>query len=96
MSLSKPASQPSRIISPHWHVLTNAPDAPATHWKQYALPLQHPRTVDAGTPVDVEFTCIPDDPGFCQHAGVRSRRGRALGASRQARVDVLTRQSHER
>jgi hypothetical protein len=68
MSLSKPASQPSRIISPHWHVLTNAPDAPATHWKQYALPLQHPRTVDAGTPVDVEFTCIPDDPGFCQHA----------------------------
>src|SRR4029453_11360832 len=49
-------------------VLTNAPDAPATHWKQYALPLQHPRTVEAGTPVDVEFPCIPDGPGFCQHA----------------------------
>lgn len=49
-------------------VLTNAPDAPATHWRQYVLPLQHPRPVEAGTPVDVEFTCIPDAPGFCQHA----------------------------
>jgi protein-L-isoaspartate O-methyltransferase len=49
-------------------VLTNAPGAPATHWKQYALPLRHPRAVEAGTSVDVEFTCIPDAPGFCQHA----------------------------
>ena len=49
-------------------VLTNAPDAPATHWKQYVLPLRDARTVESGTPVEVQFTCIPDVPGYCQNA----------------------------
>lgn len=48
--------------------LTTAPEAPPTHWRQYLIPLRHPAEVETGTPVVVEYTCIPALPGFCYHA----------------------------
>lgn len=49
-------------------VLSTAPDAPPTHWRQYVIPLRRAAEVEAGTPITVEYTCIPAFPGFCHHA----------------------------
>jgi protein-L-isoaspartate O-methyltransferase len=56
-------------------VLSNAPDAPDTHWGQLLLPLRRERRLGAGEPLDVRVTCIPDVPGLThlvwsvRHAG---------------------------
>lgn len=49
-------------------LLTNAPGAPVTHWRQYALPLQRVKRVTPGMQIAVDFTCIPDAPGYCHNA----------------------------
>jgi len=46
--------------------LTNAPDAPDTHWGRYVFPLDRPRQVEEGTPIEVEFRCEPAGPGDCE------------------------------
>ena len=48
--------------------LTNSPSAPLTHWGQYLFALQQPVTVTTGTPIFVEFTCLPSVPGYTSHA----------------------------
>jgi protein arginine N-methyltransferase 1 len=39
--------------------LTNAPDAPDTHWGQLLLPLSRERVVDAGATISAQVACIP-------------------------------------
>lgn len=46
--------------------LTNAPDAPDTHWGRYVFPLDRTVEVEAGTPIEVEFRCEPTGPGDCE------------------------------
>jgi SAM-dependent methyltransferase len=48
--------------------LTNAPGAPPTHWKQYALPLERGGAVKAGAEIIVEYACIPAYPGYCHQS----------------------------
>lgn len=48
--------------------LTNAPTAPKTHWSQYLFPLNQATPVEPGTPLRVDFTCLPLMPGYCAHA----------------------------
>ena len=48
--------------------LTNAPDAPRTHWAQYIFPLRNALEVGPGMLIRVEFTCIPAMPGYCHQA----------------------------
>ena len=48
--------------------LSNAPDQPPTHWKQYLIPLHHSTKVDSGTEIRVEYACIPAYENFCYHA----------------------------
>jgi SAM-dependent methyltransferase len=48
--------------------LTNAPGAPPTHWKQYALPLECGGRVSAGAQILVEYACIPAYPGYCHQS----------------------------
>lgn len=48
--------------------LTNAPTAPETHWGQYLFPLRKPVAVSEGTPIDVEFACVPAGPGSSTYA----------------------------
>ncbi len=43
-------------------LLTNAPDAPDTHWGQLLLPLDREREVDAGEAIAVRVICIPAGP----------------------------------
>lgn len=45
-------------------VLTNAPDAPETHWGQLTLPLAQRIGVVAGDRLDVQVACIPRTPGI--------------------------------
>jgi type I protein arginine methyltransferase len=47
--------------------LTNAPTAPETHWGQYLFPLRKAVAVPEGTPIRVEFACIPAGPGYCAY-----------------------------
>lgn len=57
--------------------LTNAPGAPPTHWRQYALPLEFGGPVAAGTTLAVEFACIPATAGYCHNVwSARIGRGR--------------------
>lgn len=49
-------------------VLSTSPEEPPTHWKQYLIPLRRAAEVEAGTPLAVEYTCIPALPGSCHHA----------------------------
>lgn len=48
--------------------LTNSPAAPSTHWSQYLFALKQPVAVTAGTPIFVEFTCLPSFPGYTSQA----------------------------
>jgi hypothetical protein len=48
--------------------LTNAPDAPQTHWGQYVFPLNRTVKVERGDRIAVEFTCMPTTNSFCHHA----------------------------
>ena len=48
--------------------LTNSPAAPLTHWAQYIFALNEPVQVTTGTPIFVEFTCLPSIPGHTSHA----------------------------
>jgi hypothetical protein len=43
--------------------LTNAPVAPPTHWGQYLFPLDRNLDVTEGTPLKLEFACLPVRPG---------------------------------
>ena len=52
----------------HGIMLSNAPDQPATHWKQYLIPLHHSTEIDPGTEIRVEYVCIPAYENFCYHA----------------------------
>lgn len=46
--------------------LTNAPDAPATHWGRTVMPLEQPIQVEAGTTIDVRFACSPKEHNLCE------------------------------
>lgn len=46
----------------HGITLTNAPTAPVTHWGQSLFPLREPVAITEGTPIAIEFACIPDGP----------------------------------
>jgi SAM-dependent methyltransferase len=48
--------------------LTNSPDAPPTHWGRYVFPLERSLAVTRGTPIAIEFVCIPAGPGYCHTA----------------------------
>lgn len=45
-------------------VLSNAPDAPETHWGQLTLPLDRAIEVHAGSRVDLQLACTPRVPGL--------------------------------
>ena len=46
--------------------LTNAPDAPSTHWGRTIFPLERTRTVEQGESIFVKFVCNPAGPGYCR------------------------------
>ena len=46
-------------------VLTNAPDAPPTHWGRTSFPLERTITVEQGEEIQVKFICSPSGPGYC-------------------------------
>jgi SAM-dependent methyltransferase len=52
---------------PDGSALTNAPDAPETHWGRSGFPLNNEIAVEPGTAVEVELTCEPAGPGYCHH-----------------------------
>ena len=47
-------------------VLTNAPDAPKTHWGRFVYPLNNAMNVEQGTDILVEFVCDPRVDSHCQ------------------------------
>jgi SAM-dependent methyltransferase len=47
--------------------LTNAPDAPDTHWGRFVFPLDDTVEVDAGTRIETEHSCDPAGPGYTHH-----------------------------
>ena len=49
-------------------VLTNAPDAPETHWGQFLAPLRNPQRVVAGSLLQVRFSSIPSTTGYSETA----------------------------
>lgn len=56
--------------------LTNAPDAPDTHWGQLLLPLERERQLRPGDTLDAHLTCYPDVPGLSHFAwSVRQNEG---------------------
>ncbi len=52
-------------VFPDGSVLTNAPEAPWTHWGRAVFPLYGRLPVTAGRPVQASLTCEPADPGYC-------------------------------
>ena len=48
-------------------ILTNAPDAPRTHWGQYVFPLERTIEIEFGTKILVEFICEPSGIGYCHN-----------------------------
>ena len=46
-------------------LLTNAPNAPDTHWGRMVFPLDTTIEVSKGTPIQVELRCDPSSPGAC-------------------------------
>ena len=46
--------------------LTNAPDAPPTHWGRTSFPLRSTVTVEQGDTIFVKFVCKPAGPGYCR------------------------------
>lgn len=51
----------------HGVVLTNAPDAPQTHWGRFVYPLNHSIKVKQGTEMLVEFSCEPTIDSHCRN-----------------------------
>lgn len=47
-------------------VLTNAPDAPPTHWGRTSFPMEYTLTVEQGEVIEVQFVCKPAGPGYCR------------------------------
>jgi SAM-dependent methyltransferase len=47
--------------------LTNAPDAPKTHWGQSVFPLNCPIEVEPGVEIAIKFSCEPAGPGCCHN-----------------------------
>jgi SAM-dependent methyltransferase len=45
--------------------LTNAPDAPATHWGRTTFPLNRTLDVEAGETIKVDLICVPAGAGYC-------------------------------
>jgi hypothetical protein len=45
--------------------LTNAPDAPPTHWGRTSFPLERTMSVEQGETIFVNFVCEPAGPGYC-------------------------------
>jgi hypothetical protein len=45
--------------------LTNAPNAPDTHWGRLVLPLRRPIEVRPGDSIQVALQCAPSSPGAC-------------------------------
>jgi SAM-dependent methyltransferase len=43
--------------------LTNAPDAPPTHWGRWAFPMNRPVAVEEGQPIEAELACEPQGVG---------------------------------
>jgi len=50
----------------HGMVLTNAPDAPETHWGRFVYPLSRTVEVGRGAEVSVEFACEPAADSHCR------------------------------
>ena len=50
----------------HGLVLSNAPDAPPTHWGRTSFPVERPITVELGEAIEVKFVCEPAGPGYCR------------------------------
>ncbi|OGV79971.1 MAG: hypothetical protein A2340_13215 [Lentisphaerae bacterium RIFOXYB12_FULL_60_10] len=48
--------------------LTNAPDAPKTHWGRTVMPLNQPLKVVVGTKVQVRFACHNNGRNLCHNA----------------------------
>lgn len=48
-------------------VLTNAPDAPQTHWGRFVFPLDRSVEVEQGAQVLVEFSCEPTIESHCRN-----------------------------
>jgi hypothetical protein len=48
--------------------LTNSPAAAPTHWGQYLFPFKQAVDVNPGTPITVQFTCLPSVPGYSSQA----------------------------
>ncbi len=46
--------------------LTNAPDAPKTHWGRFVYPLNRAMKVERGTDLAVKFACEPTVDSHCQ------------------------------
>lgn len=55
--------------------LTNAPEAPETHWGQLLLPLSREIQLERGALLDVQFTCFPRVPGSSDLAWSVRKRG---------------------
>ncbi len=48
--------------------LSNAPDAPKTHWGRTVFPLGQAIDVEEGTQVSIDLTITPEDDNLCQNA----------------------------
>jgi len=57
-------------------ILTNAPDAPDTHWGRAILPLERTVQIERGAALAVELSCAGAGPG-CSHAKWSVRIGQA-------------------
>lgn len=52
---------------PDGSALTNAPDAPDTHWGRSVFPLNGSTAVEPGVSIEVHLVCEPAGPGYCHH-----------------------------
>ncbi len=66
--------------------LTNAPDAPKTHWRLVVFPLFCEKTVTPGTLIDVQFTSEPGGAGFRHTSCVVSSEGEVWGDTNTNRL----------
>ncbi len=46
-------------------MLTNAPDAPGTHWGRTIMPMRIGQPVQSGTDIRIKFICTPVAPNLC-------------------------------
>lgn len=57
-------------------VLTNAPEAPETHWGQFLAPLRHPQAAEVDDVIQARFASIPNTAGYSDTAwSVRVKSG---------------------